>query len=132
MAFAATQMKTSNKKKQKGFGNLLKCEVSKMKSGHCSSKDKKNHEHPDHAPLLGRIRLIEGQLQGLKRMIESRRYCIDILTQFRAAHSALRSAEIEVFRSHLQSCVKDAFKSKNNSQIEKKVKELSELIMRGI
>lgn len=57
---------------------------------------------------VARLRRIEGQVRGLQRMVESDRYCIDILTQISAVNSALQSVAIGLLREHLSHCVADA------------------------
>lgn len=57
---------------------------------------------------LKRLRLIEGQVRGLQRMIEDDRYCIDVLTQIASVTSALRSVGLGLVGEHLRNCVRDA------------------------
>lgn len=86
-----------------------------------------NHkEHPDHSKQLHRINRIIGQLEGVKRMIEDRRYCPDILTQTRAISSAVRSLESNILQAHLENCVHNAFKS-GKRDVEDKIEELLEI-----
>lgn len=54
-----------------------------------------------------RLAIIEGQLRGLSRMIEDKKYCIDVLTQISAIHEALRGVGKLVVRHHLETCVTD-------------------------
>ncbi len=58
--------------------------------------------------LLRRLRRIEGQIRGLQRMIESRRECDAILTQFSAVASALKQTAAHLVSAHLVQCVRDA------------------------
>lgn len=58
--------------------------------------------------LLTRLARIRGQVEGIGRMIEEQRYCPDILQQFAAVHAALRSAEKELFATHLERCATHA------------------------
>ena len=83
-------------------------------------------EHPDHSKQLHRVNRIIGQLEGVKRMIEERRYCPDILTQTRAVSSAVRSLESSILQTHLENCVREAFKSGKRDS-EKKIEELLEI-----
>jgi DNA-binding FrmR family transcriptional regulator len=78
------------------------------------------HENPDHSSQIRRINRIEGQLAGIRRMIEERRYCPDILMQTKAAHSAIRSLEADILQDHLEHCVQMAFES--GSEVERKTK----------
>ena len=57
------------------------------------------------AKALRRLSIIQGQLRGLRRMIEDGSYCIDVLTQISAIHEALRGVGKVVVRHHLETCV---------------------------
>ena len=69
------------------------------------------HAHARHTGQLDRLRRIEGQVGGLVRMVEEERYCVDILTQIRAARAALRRVEEAVLREHVEHCVAQAIRS---------------------
>ncbi|MBS1960457.1 MAG: metal-sensitive transcriptional regulator [Bdellovibrionales bacterium] len=110
-----------------------------MSTAKLKKPDKINHKnqcceiegkHPDHSEFLPRLNRIEGQLCGIQKMIQERRYCVDILVQFRATMAALRSVEVSVFERHLQHCVSDALHSKDKKQIQEKIKELTDLLTR--
>lgn len=93
------------------------------KNSHCHDVS----THPSHEKSLPRLRRIQGQIEGISRMIEGRRYCPEILTQLRAAHSALRSLEAEILKTHLENCVKEALKSKNEKKAMEKIEEIVKL-----
>jgi DNA-binding FrmR family transcriptional regulator len=57
-----------------------------------------------------RLAIIEGQLRGLSKMIEDRKYCIDVLTQISAIHEALRGVGKLVVRHHLETCVTEGLR----------------------
>lgn len=86
--------------------------------------------HPDHSLMLPRLSKIRGQIEGIERMIQEGRYCVEILIQFRAAMAALRTVEVTVFNTHLGHCVQSAMKSKNEKLIETKIQELTDLLER--
>jgi CsoR family transcriptional regulator, copper-sensing transcriptional repressor len=86
--------------------------------------------HPDHRAQLPRLNRAIGQLEGIGRMVDERRYCVDILVQFRAAMSALRNIEAAVYETHLQHCVSAAMLSRDPKQVEAKIRELTELLSR--
>jgi len=65
---------------------------------------------------LRRLSIIEGQLRGLRRMIEERQYCIDILTQISAIHEALRGVGKVVVRNHLETCVTEGLQGEGRKQ----------------
>jgi DNA-binding FrmR family transcriptional regulator len=87
-------------------------------------------QHPDHSSMRPRLSKIRGQIDGIERMIQERRYCVDILIQFRAAMAALRTAELLVFETHLHHCVRSAMRSNDEKNIETKIHELTELLAR--
>jgi DNA-binding FrmR family transcriptional regulator len=60
--------------------------------------------------LVQRLKLIEGQVRGLQKMIEEEKYCIDVITQTSAVKSALSGVEDELMSSHLSTCVIDQIK----------------------
>jgi DNA-binding FrmR family transcriptional regulator len=74
---------------------------------------------------LRRLSIIEGQLRGLRRMIEERQYCIDILTQISAIHEALRGVGKVVVRNHLETCVTEGLQGEVR---ERHYDELMDLI----
>ncbi len=84
----------------------------------------------DHTKELPRLNRVSGQIEGVKKMIEKRMYCPDILTQLRAVRSAINSIEASILESHLDACVTDAFKSKDKDKTAQKMHELKELYRR--
>ncbi len=80
-------------------------------------------EAPDHTSELNRISRIKGQLDGIKKMIEERKYCPDILTQTSAVRSAILSLEAAILEKHLHACVRDAFET-DRAGAEAKIEEL--------
>jgi DNA-binding FrmR family transcriptional regulator len=61
--------------------------------------------HPSHEKQLPSLNRAAGQIEAVKRMVADERYCIDILTQLRAARNALKSIELAVLETHMQSCL---------------------------
>jgi CsoR family transcriptional regulator, copper-sensing transcriptional repressor len=82
------------------------------------------HAHARHTGQLQRLRRIEGQVRGLARMVETERYCVDILTQVRAARAALKRVEEQVLRDHVEHCVAQAIRSGDRREQQAKVDEL--------
>jgi len=85
-------------------------------------------DRPDKAKLRNRLNRIEGQVRGVGRMIDEDRYCIEILTQIRAARSALAGVERELLKAHLDHCIVGAMVSGDESDQRKKAAELIELL----
>lgn len=77
-----------------------------------------------HEETLHRVRRIAGQVQGVQRMIEEKKYCIDIITQIQAARSALRAVELQILQKHMAHCVSDAFASGSPKEAGGKMAEL--------
>ena len=57
--------------------------------------------------LVTRLNRIEGQVRGIRRMVQEPRLCIEILQQLAAAEAALNRISLSVFRHHVESCVPD-------------------------
>ena len=74
---------------------------------------------------LGRLSRIEGQIRGLKGMVEAEKYCIDIIHQINAARRALEQVALLVMKRHLKSCVSEAIQKGDNAG---KVEEFMESI----
>jgi len=85
---------------------------------------KKNEPVTTHKETLNRLSRIAGQVQGVKRMVEEEKYCIDIVTQIQAARSALRSVEMKILEKHMQHCVREAFTSGSQKNADEKMEEL--------
>ncbi len=68
-------------------------------------------DNPSHSDQIKRINRIIGQLEGVKRMIESGEYCPKILIQTKAVNSAIRSLETNLLEKHINHCVKNAYKA---------------------
>lgn len=72
----------------------------------CSGEPKIKHRNDgENKELLNRLSRIEGQVRGVKKMIEEERYCVDVLTQVSAIQSALNSFNKVLLSNHIKSCV---------------------------
>lgn len=80
--------------------------------------------------VLARIHRIAGQLEGVARMIEEDRYCVEILLQLSSAQAALGQAGKVLLRSHVETCVSDAIASGKPGERKKKIDELMEVFAR--
>jgi CsoR family transcriptional regulator, copper-sensing transcriptional repressor len=87
-------------------------------------------KHADHARQLGRLKRIHGQVGGLVRMVEEKRYCVDILTQIRAVRAALKQVEGSVLREHVEHCVARAMRGGRRTEQRVEVDELIDVIGR--
>lgn len=80
--------------------------------------------------VKGRLARVEGQVRGLAQMVEKDRYCIDVITQVRAARAALGKIEQVILSDHLGSCVEAAIVSGDPEQQRSKVAELIDVLGR--
>lgn len=81
-----------------------------------------------HKDALRTLKNARGQIDAIIKMIEENRYCIDISKQILAAISLLKKANVQVLNSHLETCVKSAAFSDDPQEIEKKIRELEDVI----
>lgn len=65
----------------------------------------------DKSKVVPAIKTARGQIDGILKMIDDDRYCIDISNQIRASIALLNKANKEVLRAHMESCLKEAFES---------------------
>lgn len=75
-----------------------------------------------------RLARIEGQVKGIRNMVECDRYCVDILLQLSAVISALKKVEDLVMENHLNTCVIDAMRSEDEAESQKKIEELMDMM----
>ena len=83
-----------------------------------------------HEENLARLARIEGQVRGVRRMVEEREYCIDIVTQIQAAQSALGAVARKVLEKHLDTCVTEALLSRSKGDMDQKIRELMKVMKR--
>jgi len=83
--------------------------------------------HNDQLVFLKRI---EGQVKGIQRMIEDKRYCVDILTQLHSIVGAILRVEDKILKKHLEGCVVKALKGRSEVEKQRKIDEIVELISR--
>ncbi len=83
-----------------------------------------------HDESLARINRIEGQVRGIRRMIEEREYCVDIITQVQAAQSALGAVGRKILEKHLDTCVSSALESQSQADMEEKIREVMRVMKR--
>ena len=81
-----------------------------------------------HKKEIGNLRRIEGQIRGIIKMVEDKRYCIDILLQFSAVKSALCRVEEHILENHIRGCVVQALKGSNQAEKEKKISEVIDIL----
>lgn len=93
----------------------------------CCGKTKERSPE-EYKKLLNRLNRIEGQIRGIKRMVEEDAYCIEILVQVAAANAALNSFNKELLASHIRTCVADDIRDGRDETIEELVVTLQKLM----
>jgi DNA-binding FrmR family transcriptional regulator len=88
-------------------------------------KERSQEEYKD---LINRLSRIEGQIRGLKRMVEEGAYCPDILNQSAAASAALSSFNRVLMSNHIKSCVIDDVRAGNDETVDELLGVLQKLM----
>lgn len=98
-----------------------------MNECNCCKKQKHRNE-TEYKSLMNRLNRIEGQVRGIKKMLENDAYCTDILTQVSAVAAALNSFNKELLSNHIHTCVAENIKSGNDEVIDELVWALQKLM----
>ncbi len=77
--------------------------------------------------LLDRMSRIEGQLRGIRKMIEQDTYCDDVINQIEASRSALKSVQLVLLDNHIKHCVKAQLQQGEDEVIEEVLKTVKRL-----
>jgi DNA-binding FrmR family transcriptional regulator len=77
--------------------------------------------------ILRRLAYIEGHLQGVRRMIESDQYCVDVLKQTYAVRRAVEKMEARILENHLQGCVVEGIKEGREESVIGELLDLYEI-----
>jgi DNA-binding FrmR family transcriptional regulator len=94
----------------------------------CYIHDEKKRSEEEKRALMNRLLRIEGQIRGIRAMLEKDAYCPDILTQTSAASAALNSFNKELLSSHIKGCVARDIKDGNDETIDELVVTLHKLL----
>jgi len=82
----------------------------------------------DKNAVLKRLKTAKGQIEGIIKMVEEDRYCIDISNQLLAVDSLISSCNKLVLKAHINHCVLNAAKSGNEKEIQEKSEEIEKII----
>lgn len=82
--------------------------------------------------ILNRINYLSGHLEGVKKMVEEDKYCIDIIKQNEAVIAAINKVNQIILENHLHTCVTQAIKGRSVKERKKKIKELLELFKSSV
>lgn len=97
-------------------------------SKECSCHKTKTRSEKEYKDLIHRLNRIEGQIRGIKKMVESDTYCTDILVQVSAVNAALNSFNKVLLANHIRTCVSDDIRAGKEETVDDLVKVLQKLM----
>ena len=101
--------------------------MEKEKCCHCSQR-KKERSPEEYKKLIHRLNRIEGQIRGIKGMVENNAYCPDILIQSAAGNAAINAFNKELLANHIRTCVADDIRNGKDESIDELVVTLQKLM----
>lgn len=99
-----------------------------MEKEQCCSHKTKERSQEEYKNLLNRLNRIEGQIRGIKNMMEKDAYCTDILVQVAAANAALNSFSKVLLANHMRTCVVDDIRAGKDGTIDELVATIQKLM----
>lgn len=94
----------------------------------CKCKKTKQRGEDEYKRLINRLNRIEGQVRGIRRMVETNAYCTDILVQVAAANAALNAFNRELLSNHIHTCVAQDIRDGKDETIDELVATLQKLM----
>lgn len=94
----------------------------------CLSHKTKERSEKEYKSLINRLNRIEGQVRGIKSMVEKNAYCTDILIQISAVSAALNAFNKELLANHIKSCVADDIRAGNDEKVNELISTLHKLM----
>ena len=94
----------------------------------CCTHKTKNREPDEYKKLINRLSRIEGQIRGIKGMVEKDAYCTDILIQVSAVNAALNAFNRELLAEHIKTCVASDIRSGKDETVDELVMTLQKLM----
>ncbi|MBQ2667249.1 MAG: metal-sensing transcriptional repressor [Clostridia bacterium] len=94
----------------------------------CSGHKMKVRSEEERRKLTNRLNRIEGQVRGIRGMIEKDTYCTDVLVQVAAANAALNAFTKELLASHIKTCVAEDIRAGKDETIDELVATLQKLM----
>jgi DNA-binding FrmR family transcriptional regulator len=93
----------------------------------CAVKHK-HREEAEYQDLIHRLNRVEGQVRGVRAMVEDERYCVDILTQVSAIQSALNAFNKTLLAQHIKTCVAENIRNGNDEVVDELCEALQKLM----
>ena len=98
------------------------------KEAECCCERTKKRSEEELRDLIHRLNRVEGQIRGIKGMLEKDAYCVDILNQVAAAGSALNSFTRVLLENHMRTCVAEDIREGKDDKLEEVLKTLQKLM----
>ena len=99
-----------------------------MEKEQCFCHKTKELSQEEYKNLLNRLNRIEGQIRGIRNMVEKDAYCTDILVQVAAANAALNSFSKVLLANHMRTCVVDDIRAGKDETIDELVATIQKLM----
>ncbi|MBQ8496387.1 MAG: metal-sensing transcriptional repressor [Clostridia bacterium] len=94
----------------------------------CCSQKKKERSEQEYKNLINRLNRIEGQVRGIRGMVENNAYCTDILMQVSAVNAALNAFNKELLANHIRTCVAEDIRTGKDETVDELVLTLQKLM----
>ena len=95
----------------------------------CKGSERHKHRNlTEQKDLMTRLNRIEGQVRGLRGMVEKSAYCVDILTQVSAVQAALNAFSKTLLGTHIKTCVVDDIRAGNDEAVDELLATLQKLM----
>lgn len=94
----------------------------------CQCAKKKERSEDDRRKLINRLNRIEGQIRGIRGMVEKDAYCTDIITQAAAVSAAMNAFNRELLSDHIRTCVAEDIRNGKDEVIDDLVDTLKKLM----
>ncbi|MGD7008210.1 metal-sensitive transcriptional regulator [Metabacillus sp. 84] len=107
-------------------------QLGKQEAEHCASSERKSHHSElTKKNLTSRLNRIEGQIRGIKRLIEQDTYCDDVITQIAATQAALNSVGRLLLEGHMKTCVAERIQAGDSEVLDEVLLTISKLTKKG-
>jgi DNA-binding FrmR family transcriptional regulator len=77
-----------------------------------------------------RLNYVQGQINGIKKMVDEQRYCVDILTQVSSTYEGLRKVSYMMMRNYMENCVIDGLKSEDPETVDRMYEEVMKVFQK--
>ena len=94
----------------------------------CCSHRSKHRTEEEKTSLIHRLNRIEGQIRGIRGMVENDAYCNDVLIQCSAVSSALNAFSRELLAAHIRTCVADDLRAGNDDVVDELMATIQKLM----